>query len=87
MKPPRTDHDKSSSHRINEMSRTMGKIGPYKRHVIVGILGHLGQNVIKTIIKTFREKKILVFSEIKNQNVFRLISSNIRSKKTMERYL
>lgn len=86
-KLPRTDHDKSLSHRINEMSRTMGENRTIQKACNCGILGHLGQMSSKLSSKLSERKKNTRFSEIKNQNVFRLISSNIRSKKTMERYL
>lgn len=83
-KLPRTDHDKSLSHRINEMSRTMGENRTIQRHVIVESWGIWDKDYHQNFQ---RGKKTKRFSEIKNQNVFRLISSNLRSKKTMERYL
>lgn len=83
-KLPRTDHDKSLSHRINEMSRTMGENRTIQRHVIVESWGIWDKDYHQNFQRGKKKKR---FSEIKNQNVFRLISSNIRSKKTMERYL
>ena len=83
-KLPRTDHNKSLSHRINEMSRTMGENRTIQRHVIVESWGIWDKDYHQNFQRGKKKKQ---FSEIKNQNVFRLISSNIRSKKTMERYL
>ena len=66
------------------MSRTMRENRTIQRHVIVESWDIWDKDYHQNFQ---REKKNKLFSEIKNQNVFRLISSNIRSKKTMERYL